>query len=207
MNRHLTDEQILDLVAPGAEPTEEIRDHLAACPRCRSRLEAERPLSDRLDALPRETDPPLDLWPDVRDGIAGDRRGADTARIGRVTPSRGWARPALRAAAVVALFLLGAAVGRWSGSVETGADRAASDDPLVAASEVQRAGTEYVAAVARFRATARDAPSATVDQAWDVALAAVHGAAWELEQLRPDDATARGIVALADRDLAGEVAP
>lgn len=207
MNRHLTDEQILDLVAAGAEPTEEIREHLATCPRCRSRLEAERPLSDRLDALPREADPPRDLWPDVRNGIAVEIQDADTARIGRLTPSRGWARPALRAAAVVALFLLGAVVGRWSGTGETGTERVVSDDPLVAAAEVQRSGTEYVAAVARFRATARDAPSATVDQAWDVALAAVHGAAWELERLRPDDATARGIVALADRDLAGEVAP
>lgn len=207
MNRHLTDEQILDLAAPGAEPTQEIREHLAACPPCRSRLEEERPLSDRLDALPREADPPRDLWAAVRNEITVERQDADTGRIGRLTPFRGWARPALRAAAVVALFLLGAAVGRWSADVETGAERAASDDPMVAAAEVQRAGTEYVAALARFRATAREAPSATVDQAWDVALAAVHGAAWELERLRPDDATARGIVALADRDLTGEVAP
>lgn len=207
MNRHLTEEQILDLLAPGAQRGPEIRRHLAGCPECRARLESEEPLSERLDALAREVDPPRDLWPDVRKGIAeeGRRRAVDGNGAGGGR-SR-WVRPALQAAAAAAVFALGTAVGRSlpSGTPEAGPGTAA--DPLVAAADVQRAGTEYVAAIARFRATASDAPAPAVDQARDVVLATVHGAAWELARLSPRDPTARDLMVLVGERARGQGAP
>lgn len=189
MNRHLTEREILDLLAHGVKPEGEVREHLEACPECRTRLEAEEPLAARLDALPGELDPPRDLWPLVTSRIEDE---GSRPRNGRF----GWTRPALRAAAAIAIFVLGAAVGRTLGPASPDDGRYAVEDPLAAAAEVQRAGTDYVAAVARFRAVAGTS-SPVADQARDVALAAVHGAAWELSRLRPGDATAREILALA----------
>lgn len=202
MNRHPTDAEILDAIAPGRAPSPEVRAHLEACAECRARIEAERPLSERLSGLPRESDPPRDLWPGVLERIEAEPRGI-RARPPRRRPA---SRRALRAAAAIALFLAGGVAGRAlprGGSPERGAP----GDPLAAAAEVQRAGTAYVAALADFRAAASDAPGVTVAQARDVALAAVYGAAWELERLAPGDATARGIVALAEDDRAEEAAP
>lgn len=195
MNRHLTDEEVLDSLTAGEETSPQVREHLMSCPSCRSRIEAERPLADRLDALPRELDPPRDLWPDLRERIEAERRG------------RSWLHPALAAAAAIAIFILGVAVGRTAGP-DQGAieiERRGSVDPLAAAAEVQRTGTEYVAAVARLRATLPLSEGSAAEQARGATLAAVHGAAWELTRLNPDDSTAREIVVLAgDRRIAEE---
>jgi hypothetical protein len=188
MNPHLTDQEILDLVAPGADADPGVRDHLDTCDACRMRIESERALSDRVAELPHGKDTPRDLWPAVR------------ARLSTAEPrpvrSRRFPITLRQAAAVIAVFLLGALAGR---SLDAGSNprRAASSDPLVAAAEVQRTGTAYVAAVARFRAVAGDSAPGAVAQARDVALAAVHGVAFELARLHPDDRTAREILALA----------
>ncbi|HJR52506.1 MAG TPA: hypothetical protein VJ982_02205 [Gemmatimonadota bacterium] len=182
MNRHLTDEETLDLLAPGAEPAAWARDHLVACPECRRRVEAEQPLTARLAGLPRETDPPRDMWPELRAAVGFEPRFAGGH--------------ALRAAAAVALFVLGAATGRALGPAETGREPTTPNEPLAAAAEVQRTGTAYVAALARFRSIAEVTPDPVVEQARDVALAAVHGAAWELTRMKRDDPTAREIVSL-----------
>lgn len=197
---HVSDEEILDLLSPGDPPGPEIRAHLEGCPECRARIEAERSLSARLDDLPREVDPPRDLWPDVRESVE-----AETPLAEDVRPA--WVRPALRAAAAVAIFVLGAAVGRSLGPEAPETDPYGSDDPFAAAAAVQRAGTDYVTAVARFRAVAAESSSPVVEQARDAALAAVHGAAWELSRLRPGDATAREMVALAGAGRLAEEAP
>ena len=188
MNRHLTDEEILDLLVPGAEAEPGVRDHLVACDACRTRIESERPLSDRAAELPLEKDTPGDLWPAVRARLA-------TAEP-HPAPPRRFSTSLLQAAAAIAVFLLGALAGR-SLDAGSGPRREASSDPLVAAAEVQRTGTAYVAAVARFRAVAGDFAPGAVAQAREVALAAVHGAAFELARLHPEDPTAREILALA----------
>lgn len=188
MNRHLTDEEILDLLAPGAEADPGVRDHLVACDACRTRIESERTLSDRVAELPLAKDTPGDMWPTVRARLA-------TAEPHSAPPRRFPAAP-LQAAAAIAVFLLGALAGR-SLDAGSGPRRGASSDPLVAAAEVQRTGTAYVAAVARFRTVAGDSAPGAVAQAREVALAAVHGAAFELARLHPDDRTAREILVLA----------
>lgn len=200
MTRHLTDEELLELLTPGVTPTERAREHLASCAACRDRVEAERPLADRLAALPREMDTRRDLWPSLADRLREEPRALSTPPWWR-------GRAALQAAAAAAIFVLGALAGRGVG---TGDDDpiafTEAGDPLATAAEVQRAGTAYVAAVARFRQVAAGSPAPLVDQARDVALATVHGAAWELARLRPGDATAHEIVELAgQRRLAVEV--
>lgn len=196
MNRHLTDEEILDLLAPGVEPDPTTREHLAGCGACRARIEREMALSERVASLPRATDPTRDLWPPLRARLA----------VEPVVPLRSAPRRvALRAAAAVALFLGGALAGYALGTGSDDTPRFAAGDPLAAAAEVQRTGTAYVEAVARFRAIAADSAPDAVGQARDVALAAVHGAAFELARLHPEDPTARGILALArDRRPAEE---
>ena len=188
MNRHLTDEEILDLLAPGAEADPEIRDHLVACDACRTRIASERTLSDRVAELSYAKDTPRDLWPTVRSRLA-------TAEYRSVRP-----RPTrislLQAAAAVTIFLLGALAGRTLDS-DSAPRRSAPSDPLMAAAEVQRTGTAYVAAVARFRDVVADSAPGAAGQAREVALAAVHGAAFELARLHPDDRTAREILVLA----------
>jgi hypothetical protein len=196
MSRHLTDEEILDLCAPGAAPDEEIREHLAACGSCRARIEGERPLSERLTGLAGASDPPRDLWPALRARLASEPQIGDRPRRHRA---------ALQAAAAIAIFSLGAAAGRSLPQDPAGPDRYAPGDPLSAAAEVQRTGTAYVEAVARFRSVATSSESGAAGQAREVALAAVHGAAFELARLNPEDGTAREILALArDRRPRGE---
>lgn len=192
MNRHLTDEEFLDLLAPGVEPDPAAREHLAACDGCRQRLERDRPLSERVATLPDALDPARDLWPALRARLAAEPVSA--RRSGRP-------RIALRAAAAAAIFLLGALGGYALRPDSGGPARVVASDPLGAAAEVQRTGTAYVEAVARFRAIAADSAPGAVRQAREVALAAVHGAAFELARLYPEDATARGILALASDRL------
>jgi hypothetical protein len=188
MNRHLTDEEILDLLAPGVDADPGVRDHLVACDACRTRIESERTLSDRVVELPYAKDTPRDLWPTVRARLA-------TAEYRSVRP-RGTRISLLQAAAAIAIFLLGALAGRTL-DPDSAPRRSAPSDPLMAAAEVQRTGTAYVAAVAHFGAVAADSAPGAVAQAREVALAAVHGAAFELASLHPDDPTAGEILALA----------
>ena len=124
MNRHLTDEEILDLLAPGAEADPGVRDHLVACDACRTRIESERALSDRMAELPLAKDTFGDLWPTVRARLAK----AESLPV----PPRRFPIPLLQAAAAVALFLLGTLAGR-SLDAGSGPPRVASSDPLVAA--------------------------------------------------------------------------
>lgn len=196
MSRHLTDEEILDLSAPGAGPDEGTREHLAACGSCRARIEHERQLSERVAGLAGATDPPRDLWPALRARLAAEPQIGDRPRSHRA---------ALQAAAGIAIFLVGAIAGRSLPPDPVGPDRFLAGDPLSAAAEVQRAGTAYVEAVARFHYAATSSETGAAAQAREVALAAVHGAAFELARLDPEDATAREILALArDRRPRGE---
>jgi hypothetical protein len=188
MNRHLTDEEILDLLAPGVEADPGVRDHLVACDACRTRIESERTLSDRVAELPLAKDTPGDLWPTLRARLA-------TAKYCSVRPKRSRIT-LLQAAAAVAIFFLGALAGRTL-DADSGPRWSASNDPLMAAAEVQRTGTAYVAAVAHFGDVVADSAPGAAGQARDVALAAVHGAAFELARLHPDDPTAGEILALA----------
>jgi hypothetical protein len=138
----------------------------------------ERELLRRLASLPQEAEPERDLWP----GIA--------ARI--ATPPQTAARPPRRArflaqaAAALLLFASGVAVGRsWSSGDST--PQARQDrDPLAAAVEVQRTGTEYVAALRSL--AERPGNAGSREQGCEAALSTLFGAAHELVRLKPGDA-------------------
>ena len=137
----------------------------------------------RLAALPLEAEPARDLWPAVAARIS-----APAPPISRFT-RRFWAQ----AAAALLLFASGVAAGHRWGVREGAAARAVpARDPFVAAAEVQRTGTAYVAAL-RSLAECTDGSGAR-EQGREAALSAFYGAASELVRLAPRDAGASEIL-------------
>jgi hypothetical protein len=121
------------------------------------------------------------------------------------TRTRAWLAAA--AAAVVALFASGVAVGQWSAgrgmadAVSAALDRAG--DPAQAATQVQEAGSEYVRAVAHLAELAGDGDGQDVASGTEAARVALHAAALELARLSPDDPTLRLVLAVLE-ERAGE---
>lgn len=143
----------------------------------------ESDLLRRLAALPQEAEPARDLWPAV------------AARIAAPAPPtrKPWRRYLTQAAAALLLFAGGVAAGHRWGAREAAAPGARPQrDPLAAAAEVQRTGTEYVAAL-RSLAECTDGSSAR-EQGREAALSAFYGAANELVRLTPGDAGASQIL-------------
>lgn len=140
-----------------------------------------------LGSLPREAEPARDLWP----GIEAQVTGQPGSQPGRRSLNL------LRLAAALLLFASGVAVGRFSASTSgTAAPAEVPSHPLAAAEEVQRTGSEYVAAVAALRDEAR---AETRDQGREAALSTVFGAAHELARMAPEDPAARQILTTASR--------
>lgn len=126
---------------------------------------------ERLRELPREAEAGDDGWPAVRERI--EPRGLRAVR----------AHPAwLRAAAAVVLFAAGGLGGffiaRPDDDMATSATR--FDEALALAAEVQRTGTEYVAALAAFAAVVDSLSADVRAQGRDAAIATLFGAANEL---------------------------
>jgi hypothetical protein len=136
-----------------------------------------------LDRLPREALPARDLWPEIE------------ARLGRPAPVRRTST-LLRLAAALLLFASGVAVGHIWGrsSSEPPAASQVVADPLAPATEVQRAGTEYVAALAALR---REPRAEVRGQGREAAFAALFGAAHELTRLTPEDDTESEVLSAA----------
>jgi hypothetical protein len=95
-----------------------------------------------------------------------------------------------RLAAALRLFARGVAVGHvWGRSSAPSVDTPAAvraESPLAPATEVQRAGTEYVAALAALQ---REPRAEIRGQGREAAFAAMFGAAHELARLTPEDDT------------------
>ena len=143
----------------------------------------EEDLTRSLGSLPKEAAPARDLWPAIAARIAA----------GPAAPVR--RPPLLRLAATVLLFVSGVAVGHvWGRS--SAADAPATRHPLAAAEEVQRAGTEYVAALAALRGETR---SEVRTQGREAAFSTLYGAAHELSRLSPGNPAARQILTSASR--------
>jgi len=166
---------------------------------------------DALAALPREASPG-DLLEErtVRalraEGLLGARR------------RRGWlltpARAAMAAAAVLALALGGYALGRQAGAAAGAGDVASGvpgganggalggavngSAPLTTAADVQRAGSAYIAALARLPGAAAGPDSAAALQGREVAIATLLGAAQLLMRMEPDQPLARDLLAGLD---------
>lgn len=145
-----------------------------------------------LDQLPREAAPARDLWPEIE-----TRLRDEPVPVQRRSPRF------LRLAAAVVLFASGVAVGLvWSRStaaVMPAADTTAAvhaRGPLAPATEVQRAGTEYVAALAALQ---RERRAEIRGQGREAAFAAMFGAAHELARLTPEDDTESEVLSAVSR--------
>lgn len=144
-------------------------------------------LAARLGNLSREAEPARDLWPGIEARIAGPATAPRPRRS---------AATLLRLAAAVLIFVAGVAVGRVWDRSESAAAPPAVHDPLSSASEVQRAGTEYVAAVAALRGE----PRAEVrDQGREAALSTLVGAAHEIARMSPENESASQLLSTASR--------
>jgi hypothetical protein len=147
-----------------------------------------------ISRLPREALPARDLWPEIE------------ARMSQPAPARRRTSVLLRLAAALLLFLSGVAVGHvWGRSTPTGAPPAVqAESPLAPAVEVQRAGTEYVAALAALRNEPRTEVRV---QGREAALSTLLGAAHELTRLTPEDAAASQVLSTVSRARDGKVRP
>lgn len=142
---------------------------------------------ERFAALPEAAEVVPEQWEAIRAAI-GPRTGR-AARTERATGSpvskaRGsWTRPWVRVAAAVTLFAGGIAGGFAAGQRHAGTPRSSIDEAMALAADVQRTGSEYVAALAAFTAVV-DSLSADVRlQGRDAAIATLVGAAAELAAL------------------------
>lgn len=133
----------------------------------------EIPEIPEMTRLSREAAPARDLWPEIE------------ARLNQPEPVRRRPSALLRIAAALLLFASGVAVGHVWGRSET-EPVVQVEGPLAPAAEVQRAGTEYVAALAALRQEPR---AEVLGQGREAAFAAMFGAAHELTRLTPEDDT------------------
>lgn len=150
-------------------------------------------------ALPREAEP----------GRLLEERTVEALRQRGLLGRRRWAwyRPApvmAAAAAAVALFASGLAVGQWFGArtVVASVTAANHESAMQMAAAVQRSGSAYVAALTALAQVADSANGPTVEQGREAALAALYAAVGELMVLAPDDP-----VTIALRDLFERNAP
>jgi hypothetical protein len=130
-------------------------------------------LAARLRELPAVAEPARDLWPGIAARIAAREISAQRPRRGRAF---------FQTAAALAIFAVGVLVGR--GTVERPAEISrASQDPLRAAAEVQRTGSQYIAALSSL--TSEQGPALL--QGREAALSTLYGAAYELDKLPSED--------------------
>ncbi|HKV11303.1 MAG TPA: hypothetical protein VJ725_24385 [Thermoanaerobaculia bacterium] len=135
-------------------------------------------LPRRLRELPREAEPARDLWPEIAARIAA----RELPRTETAPRRSRRAHALLRTAAALAIFVGGVWVGR--ATVERPAEiPGANPDPLRTASEVQRTGAQYIAALSSLSSV--DGPH--LDQGREAALSTLYGAAYELDKLPSED--------------------
>ena len=149
-----------------------------------------------LDALPREREPGRMLEERTvralrEEGLlvpeTGNASRAQSA-AGMDARHRPWWRSAAAIAAGLALFAGGLSVGQMLGARQTvdAFQTVFEDGDVLLAAQVQRAGSDYVAALAALSATDGGA-AADTSQALEVALTALWAAANEIVRLAPDD--------------------
>jgi hypothetical protein len=155
-----------------------------------------------LDALPRESDPGQLLEERTvralrEQGLLAARRvrGAPAAQAAQQLPhGRPWWRSAAAIAAGIALFAGGMSLGQIMGSRQTAEafQTVFEEGDVRLASQVQRTGSEYVAALEAL--SSANGAVADSGQAVEVALTALWAAANEIVRLAPDDPLAARIL-------------
>ena len=182
MNGH-PNELLLEAYIDGTATADEHRvvaEHIERCGACAGYVQRVTSLTDSLRTLPT------------------------TAR--RIPPivHRKSMSPLMAAAAAAVIFSAGVAVG----TATRGTPGASSPPPtdIRPALDVQRAGTSYIAALARLNASGDDAPTV---YAREVALATLYGAAAEAVAPLRTDAEASALLELARtvRDRAAQSSP
>ena len=122
---------------------------------------------ERLNALPTEAASGTDGWPDL------------VARLEARNRVRTWRR----AAAAIVIFGAGAAGGFFLRPAADAPEPGTMDEALALAAEVQRTGSEYIAALAAFAAVVDSLSNDARSQGRDAAIATLFGAASELAAL------------------------
>lgn len=158
---------------------------------------------EAFDSLPRERTPSRLL--EERTARALRERGlirSSSARPGVVRP---WMVIAAVAASV-ALFATGLAVGQWMGARQTVDALAAfyPDRTERAAALVQTTGSAHTAALGGLIAATEGANPETLEQAREVARAALWSAASEVVRIAPDDPLAVRILQEFERARTGQ---
>jgi len=156
-----------------------------------------------LDGLPREREPGRMLEERTvkalrEEGLLASATGSAgrAQSAGRLDKGhRPWWRSAAAIAAGIALFAGGLSVGQMVGARQTvdAFQTVFEDGDVLLASQVQRAGSDYVAALAALSVADGGAGSDT-SQALEVALTALWAAANEIVRLAPDDPLAARIL-------------
>jgi anti-sigma factor RsiW len=217
MTMHLSEDDLHDYA--GGELSPEAMAgaaaHLDVCDACRATAEPLIALTAGLAALPCAAETADDLWPALQARLLAEERSAqvpvtkvislDERRKRRMMPA--WAA---HAAAAALVFAVGFGGGRLSGTGNAATMLAAADTvatAMDAAIRVQRAGTEYVAAVAQFVAFSRGRDSLSVAQGREATIAACYGASRELTRLRTDDTSAVNLFRTASITRHGALQP
>ena len=211
----------------------ELERHLADCEDCRAQVERIRSLTASLAALAPEAEPARDLWPALAARLEAEGHD-EPARVipfpahRRAAPAAVWLQ---RAAAAAVLFVGGIGVGRATlsraadpssptvlppvlagptggGATDPGLTQASNGgtplSAMQAARQVQRAGTEYVAAVGAFAELAPGAAEFDVRQGRDVTLSIIAGAAQELLRVSPADSAAAQVLRVVSQARAAD---
>ncbi len=200
MTMHPTEAELhdhADGLLPEAD-ADRMEAHLAECDECAAFSARVGSLAAALSALPRAGDPARDLWPGVAARTVDAPEGVIPFPTAAARAKREPSRVVVlrRAAAAVLLFVGGVGVGRVTGVRVEPAPVAVAEQPatpMEAAARVQRAGTEYVAAVAAFASLTGYASEGEMMQGRDAAFAAMYGAAKELTRLPAPDSSATEI--------------
>lgn len=110
----------------------------------------------------------------------------------------------LYAAAAAGFFFAGVAAGQWMEGRQSAQVVAAAlqTEALSQAIEIQRAGSEYVRAVAELTQLVEAGQTDAVHPGREAASVALHAATIELARLSPDDPSLRQILNILDADAA-----
>jgi hypothetical protein len=153
---------------------------------------------EAFDALPRERMPSRLLEERVVSGLRA--RGLLGRRQVR-RPSWGRIPISVAAAASVALFASGIALGQWMGARHTAQAMLAmqKQDAASAAAAVQRTGAAYLSALGALAQASASSDPREVARAREAAQNVLHDAANEMVRMAPDDPVAAGILKGLDR--------
>lgn len=164
---------------------QEVELHLASCAACREEERSLRAVVAWAAALPRQQEPPRDLWPEIADEIASARRFALVSKVASRPAARWTAGLAAAATVVLAVWLVSRETRRGpevAGPAPRGSVRPVALGPdafAEAERDYQRATAELMAALGARRASLSPETSAAIDEnlrVIDVALAEIRAA-------------------------------